>query len=223
MDPLEMVITNLFHVMFYNSPHTWNTGWTKWLGVPMLQNPLDMWIIQEIMAANLPEVIIETGSGGGASALYSASIYDQLKRMRLVDGKVISIDMQDKMSPRGVSHPRIEFLKGRSTDGQIISRVKFLIRSWGAKSVMVILDSDHSTENVLAEMKTYGPMVGHGHYMVVCDTNLGGNPVNHIECPGPGPMGAVMKFMMNNNDWEVDLGGEKYYLTFFPKGWLRKK
>jgi cephalosporin hydroxylase len=220
MDPLEAVIANLFHVLYYNSPHTWNQGWTKWLGTACLQNPLDMWIIQEIMSDNLPEVIIETGSAGGGSALYYATVYDQLKRMKLVDGKIISIDMQDRMSPKGVSHPRITFIKGKSTDKKIVAMVKQEIK--GKKS-MVILDSDHTMENVLAEMRAYGPMVGHGHYMVVCDTNLGGNPVEHFECPGPGPMGAVIKFMTDNNDWEVDLGGEKFYMTFHPKGFLRRK
>jgi cephalosporin hydroxylase len=221
MDPLEILVTNLFHVMYYNSPHTWNQSWTKWLGTACLQNPLDMWIIQEVISAILPEVIIETGSAAGGSALYFAMIYDQLYRMKLVDGKIISIDMQDRMSPKGVSHPRITFIKGKSTDKKIVDRVKHEIK--GKKSVMVILDSDHTMENVLAEIKAYSPMVTHGSYMVVCDTNLGGNPVQHFECPPPGPMGAVIKFMTNNKDWEVDLSGEKFYMTFHPKGFLRKK
>jgi len=219
MDPLEILVTNLFHVMYYNSAHTWNGGWTKWLGTPCLQNPLDMWIIQEIISAALPEVIIETGSAVGGSAIYYATIYDQLKRMRRVDGKIISIDMQEEMKPV-TSHPRITFIKGKSTDKKIVAMVKQQVQR---KTVMVILDSDHSTENVLAEMKAYGPMVTHGNYMIVCDTNLGGNPITHPAVPGPGPMGAVIKFMDNNNDWEVDLGGEKFYMTFFPKGFLRRK
>jgi len=89
---------------------------------------------------------------------------------------------------------------------------------------MVVLDSDHTDQNVIQEMETYGPLVTPGYYMVVCDSNLGGNPIHNAVVKGPGPMKAIMRFMASNTDFEMDMArSEKFYMTFFPNGWLKKK
>ena len=212
MEPdLERLITEHFHALFYCSGHTWNGGHTAWKGVGLLQNPLDMWMMQEIITRSKPDLIVETGSALGGSALFYTDVLPKVE--------VISIDTQDRHVPV-VKHQRITFIKGMSTDKSIIARVR---KAAKGKKTMVVLDSDHSTENVIAEMRAYHGLVASGCYMVVEDTNVGGHPVFHLEVPGAGPMKAVEMFFEENQDFLIDKNCEKYYMTFHPNGWLRRK
>jgi cephalosporin hydroxylase len=93
-------------------------------------------------------------------------------------------------------------------------------RAAGAGRVLVVLDSDHSRDHVLAELRAYAPLVTPGSYLVVEDTNVNGHPV--YEAFGPGPMEAVQDFLKERDDFEVDRSREKFLLTFNPGGWLRK-
>ena len=86
----EVGVTDAFHRVYHNN--WWNRTVlnTYWLGVQTMQCPLDMWVMQEIMYETRPDVVIETGTRLGGSALYFASIFDLLGR-----GRVISIDIRD--------------------------------------------------------------------------------------------------------------------------------
>lgn len=211
INPLEEAIKGLFHVMYYNSDHTWQAGFTRWQGVPLLQNPLDMWIKQEIIWETGPSLIIETGSAMGGSALFYVAVAPKIK--------VLSIDTQEKFAP-SVKHHRITFLKGSSTDSRIVKQAKAAAKG---QRVMVILDSDHEENHVFREMEIYSDLVSPKCYMVVEDTNLGGNPVVNTCVPGRGPMGAVERFMGKDDRFEIDKGREKFFMTFYPNGWLRRK
>ncbi len=200
---LEKSITDSFHQMYYNSPHTWNLGWTKWMGVECFQLPSDLWVMQEIIFETKPDILIETGSARGGSALFFATLFDQLK-----NGIILSIDKQDEMQPQR-EHIRVCFFKGLSTDPKVIQKVEEFILP--DSRVLVFLDSDHSTENVLAELRTYHKFVTQGCYLLIHDTML------------DGPKEAVNLFLSENNQFERDEGREKFYHTFLPGGWLRKK
>jgi cephalosporin hydroxylase len=86
--------------------------------------------------------------------------------------------------------------------------------------VMVVLDSDHHRDHVLEEMRSYGPLVTRGSYLVVEDTCVNGNPVE--EGFGPGPMEAVDEFLREDARFAVDRGAEKFMMTFNPRGYLRR-
>ena len=45
-----------------------------WLGVPTIQNPLDVWITQEILFQVKPDFLVETGSLQGGSAAQGAVV-----------------------------------------------------------------------------------------------------------------------------------------------------
>jgi cephalosporin hydroxylase len=85
---------------------------------------------------------------------------------------------------------------------------------------MVSLDSDHHKDHVLKELKLYGPLVTPGNYLVVEDTDINGHPV--MPRWGPGPMEAVEEFMKNNSDFIQDRSREKFGVTLFPGGWLKR-
>ena len=182
-------------------------------------NPFDMWIKQEIIFETKPTVILETGSAMGGSALFYATVLDQMGQ-----GKIISVDIQDEKSGMGipkVKHKRITFLKGNSVDLAMIKKLKSMIKA--SDRVMVFLDSDHSMEHVAKELKAYGPMVTSGCYMVVDDTNLGGHPVVNPSVPGPGPFVAVMEYLQKEKSFEIDQSRHKFYMTWCVNGFLRKK
>lgn len=86
--------------------------------------------------------------------------------------------------------------------------------------VMVILDSAHNKKHVLDELRAYNSIVTKGSYLIVEDTCMNGNPIYPYS--GPGPMEAVKDFLKENNDFLVDKTKEKFFMTFFPYGFLKK-
>src|SRR3989304_1299408 len=90
-----------FHDLYYESScigGTWKN--TKWLGIPILKCPFDCWVYQELLFGIKPDIIIETGTKIGGSALFFASILDLIGK-----GEIITIDI-DGESKRPI-HDRI--------------------------------------------------------------------------------------------------------------------
>jgi cephalosporin hydroxylase len=215
---MEHLVADSFHVMYYAS-NVWNGANTKWMGVGVFNNPLDMWVKQEIIFETKPTLIIETGTAMGGSTLFFASLLDQMGT-----GRIVSIDIWDKNSGMGLpdyKHKRVSFLKSSSVDPSTIKKVKAMIKP--KDRVMVFLDSDHSAEHVFKELKLYGPLVTPGCYMVVDDTNMGGHPIMNMNVPGPGPFAAVEEFLKKDNTFEIDTSRHKFYMTWCINGFLRKK
>ncbi len=209
---VEKGIVDQFHELYYDAVtfgKTW--GSTYWLGATVYKCPLDLWIYQEIIFETRPDVIIESGTSRGGSALYLASICDHLN-----NGKVVTIDIEEWEGRP--THNRIEYLLGSSTSDAVVGKVRSLIGR--DHRVMVILDSDHRKDHVVKEMKMYGPLVTKGCYLIVEDTNLNGHPV--VPSFGPGPAEAVEEFLKENGEFVVDRSREKLYLTFNPGGYLRR-
>ena len=203
-------IVKNFHKLYYkSSQRTWMN--TFWFGVPCWKCPLDLWIYQEVIFEVKPNIIIECGTAYGGGSLFLASLCDLMH-----DGKVITIDIEDK--PDIPQHERITYLSGSSVSDKIIRQVKQLVA--GTDKVIVILDSDHSKEHVLQELKIYSKLVTPGSYIIVEDSNAGGHPVKSSF--GPGPFEAIEEFLKETNDFIVDKSKEKYFLTFNPSGYLRK-
>lgn len=203
------IINNFFKLYFRNSRRTFK--YINWCGVPLSKCPLDLWIYQEIIHSQKPDVIIECGTFMGGSALYLANICD------LVDnGKIISIDKKDNI--KKPQHKRVQYFIGSSTSKEILEQVKSLINV--NSKVMVILDSDHHKEHVLNEISTYSKLVTKGNYLIVEDTCVNGNPI--LPYFGPGPMEAVEEFLKENKDFIIDKTKEKFLLTYFPNGFLKK-
>src|SRR5947209_1616398 len=123
-------------------------GWQRklsyevtWLGVPIIQTPEDILMMQELLYKVRPAVVIETGVAHGGSAVLYASILKLLGR-----GRVVALDIDIRKYNRLAiqSHPmsdRIILLEGDSTAASTVSRVRELVR--GEEPVLVALDSNH--------------------------------------------------------------------------------
>ncbi len=205
-------VTEQFHKMYYDAGAmggTWSE--TYWLGTRVAKCPFDLWTYQEILQEVRPDLIVECGTLYGGSAAYLASLCDLLDQGRILTIDVIPHDDR----PR---HPRITYIEGSSTAPEIVSRIAEEVRE--KETVLVILDSDHRKKHVLEEMRYYADLVSVGSYLVVEDTNINGHPV----APefGPGPMEALEAFLAEDDRFEVDESKEKFFLTFNPRGYLRK-
>lgn len=208
----QEVIDN-FHKLYYESL-VWDKN--RWLGVRSQQNPNDAWIHQEIIVEVKPDFIIEAGTLNGGSAALWATILQQVNP----NGRVITIDIKDEAAEAKklpIVRRYVDFLLGSSTDPTIIAEVKKRVEGHKA---LVILDSDHHKDHVLAEMKAYAPLVSVGSYMIVQDTNVNGHPV--LANFGPGPMEAVQEFLASNQQFKPDANAERLMLTLHPKGYLKR-
>jgi cephalosporin hydroxylase len=206
----------------YDYTYLWS-----WLGVPIIQLPVDMIATQEVIWATKPDVIIETGVARGGSVLFMASLLELVGKGQVIG---IDIDIREHNRESIERHPmakRVHLIEGPSTDPPILASVQAEIPT-GA-SVMVVLDSDHSREHVLSELRLYAPLVTRGCYLVVADTMLG--RLNADQTPqkrskvwlkGNEPLSALEDYLKETNRFEVDhvLNG-KLIFSSSPGGYLR--
>lgn len=205
-----MTDTAAFHRQLYAAQKA--EGWLgqSWFGIPIAKCPFDLFVYQELLVETKPDVIVETGSWYGGSALYLAHLCDLLRH-----GHIVSIDVASV--PR-TYHPRILYVTASSIDEETLDWVRAHTRG---KRVMVILDSDHSKRHVLAELKAYAPLVAGGCYLIVEDSNVNGHPVE--EKHGPGPWEALEEWLPDHDEFTVDREREKFMVSFNPGGYLRRR
>ena len=191
---------------------------SHYLGIPSVQFPADNWVLQEIISEIRPDFVIETGTGKGGTALFYATILEQLK-----GGKVITVDIDDhdpKVLQFDTWRKRVQAIKGSSTSSDVFNKIKAQVNG---HKVLVTLDSDHTKEHVLKELQLYSTLVSLDSYIVVQDTHLNGHPVPwpRLEKTG-GPWEAVEEFLKTNKNFEVDRTREKHLATQNPGGFLKR-
>jgi len=208
----ETDVINRFHDLYYRR---WLAGGdtidVSWLGHVVRKCPLDLWIYQELLVRTRPDLVIETGTLFGGSALFMATIMDLIGH-----GHVITIDQGAR--PDRPLHPRIGYWLGSSVDQAIVAEARDAARG---KRTMVVLDSDHSAAHVFEEIMCYSPLVQVGDYLIVEDTNVNGHPT--YQEYGPGPMEAVEKFLSQSDEFVIDKRCERFLITMNPKGYLKRQ
>jgi cephalosporin hydroxylase len=211
----EQEIIERFTRIYYRS-RVWG-GQTKWFGVDSLQTPCDNWAMQEIIWEVKPDYIVETGTYTGGTALFYATVLEKVSGM----AKVLTMDMDPKVeeaSKHKLFNDRVQVIKGNSLDPEIVRLIREKVKN---KKVILTLDSNHKKEHVLKELNLYADIVSPGSYMVVQDTSIDIYGLAAEEV-GAGPMEAVKEFLKTRSDFEIDHSREKFLLTFYPSGFLKR-
>jgi len=198
----------------------------SWMGRPIIQFPQDMIAMQEIIWNVQPDLIIETGIAHGGSLIYYASLLEMLGG----DGYVLGIDIDIRAHNREAieTHPmfkRIRMIEGSSVSDEVAAQVAKHSRD--RKSVLVVLDSNHTHEHVLNELELYAPHVTRDSYIVVFDTLIEDMPGDLAQDRpwgiGNNPKTAVHEFLSGTDEFVVDSEIEsKILITVAPGGYLKR-
>lgn len=196
-----------------------------WLGVPIIQTPEDIILMQELIYDVQPDIIIEIGIAHGGGLLFYSSMLSLIGKEQ---GKVIGVDIDIRKHNRNVieKHPmfnKVILVEGSSIDEETVNKVKSLVPE-GAR-VLVCLDSNHYKNHVLQELQKYWDMVSIGSYIVVFDTissdfaKKSGADKGYAD---NGPLEAVHAFLKQNSRFEIDKRYNKLYVSDCQDGFLRR-
>lgn len=203
----------------------------EWMGRPIIQYPQDILAVQEIIWSVKPDLIIETGIAHGGSLIFSASMLE----LNAISGgpqdaQVLGIDIDIRAHNRAAieAHPmsrRIAMIEGSSIAPEVIAQVK--AKAAGKRSVLVLLDSNHTHDHVLAELEAYAGLTTVGSYCVVFDTAIEDMPDDAFaDRPwgkGNNAKTAVWDFLKRNPEFEIDKSVQhKLLITVAPDGYLKR-
>lgn len=196
----------------------------SWMGRPIIQLPQDMMAMQELIWNIKPDLVVECGIAHGGSIIYYASLLELQGH-----GEVLGIDRDIRPHNRQAieSHPmfkRISMIEGSSVDLGVVEQVRALA---AGKKVILVLDSNHTHEHVLEELRLYAPLVSLGSYCVVMDTVVEDMPADAFPDrpwgPGDNPKTAVWAYLEENGDFEIDRQmNDKLLISVAPDGYLRR-
>ena len=201
-----------------------------WLGRPIIQLPDDMVRIQEVIYSVKPDVIIETGVAHGGSLVFYASLCKAMEK-----GRVIGIDIEIRPANRQAieTHPLFPFItliEGSSIAAAVVEQVRQRIKP--RERTMVLLDSCHTKEHVLAELKAYSPLVTTGSYIVAMDGIMGdlaGAPRTESDWTWNNPRNAALEFVAGHPDFVIEEpeflfneGTITERVTYWPSAFIKR-
>lgn len=199
----------------------------NWMGIPIIQFPSDLIVMQELIYDRKPDIIIETGVAHGGGLLFYASILNNIKN----HFKIFGIDIKIKKSnKRKIIQKKkliknIQLIEKSSTD---LSVIKLLKENCKNKKTIVILDSNHSHSHVLNELNLYSNFIKKNDYIIVLDTITEFidqkfiNKNRNFE-KGNSPYTAVKEFLKKNKNFKVDKFYEnKSFICGAMNGFLKR-
>jgi cephalosporin hydroxylase len=132
--------------------------------------------------------------------------------------------LRQRLSNHGKLSERLVLIEGSSTAAETLDQVKTLLG--GSRKVLVILDSYHTHEHVLNELRSYAPFIEKGQYLICGDTVVERIPLQlHRTRPwGPGnnPATAVKEFLSETDRFAVDEKiDQRLLLSCHPGGYLQ--
>ena len=180
----------------------WDTKYVysfSWMGRPIIQLPDDLIRVQEIIYDVKPNIIIETGIAHGGGLIFYASLLSNFKKEYKVIGVDIDIRKHNKKAIEShLLFKNILMYEGSSIDLNIFKKIKKNITK--KDKVLVILDSNHSTDHVLKELELYSKIVTKDSYIVACDgiqKNMKNAARSKSDWNSNNPLTAIKKFLKN--------------------------
>ena len=140
-----------------------------------------LWTIQ-------PDLIIETGIARGGSLIFYASV---LECAGLQVSTLIFVSKTEKQFGYPMSK-RIEI----GIENKIAEQVKRRARI--ANKVLVCLDSNHTHDHVLEELRLYAPLVSLNSYIIVFDTVVEEMILDRPWAKGNNPKTAVFEYLKDH-------------------------
>lgn len=197
-----------------------------WMGLPIIQFPSDIVAVQEVVWKVKPDLIVEIGIARGGSLIFYSSILELIGN----GGHVVGVDIDIRRENRQAveQHPmsrNISMIEGSSIDAVTVNQVFDSAKD--KHRVMVVLDSNHTHEHVLHELRLYAPLVAIDSYLIVFDTIIEHIPEEmNSERPwgkNNSPKTAVHEFLDGNPNFVIDQTLErKSLVTVFPDGLLKR-
>ena len=202
----------------------------SWLGRPLIQLPEDVLRIQEVVFEIQPDVIVETGIAHGGSLVFYASLLKAMGK-----GRVIGVDVEIRPHNRQAIEghflaPYITLIEGNSVACETVQEVSAKITSEDV--VLILLDSNHSYDHVLAELKAYSSLVSKGSYIVAMDGIMGeivGAPRTQPDWTWNNPTQAALAFVRDNPDFLIEEpsllfneGSVRDRVTYWPLAFIKR-
>lgn len=220
--------------------HAWvKSGWEAqyiysftWMGRPIIQLPDDLVRMQEVIYHLKPDVIVETGVAHGGSLIFYASLFKAMGH----PGRVIGVDIEIRAHNRKAIEEHelfsyLELLEGSSTAPEIVAEVYRRVPK--DSRVLVILDSNHTRDHVLDELRAYADLVTPGSWIVSTDgvmEDLVGSPRSQPDWGWNNPRQAAEDFLQERSDFQLkwpepvfNEGSTRKPVTHWPGAWLQKK
>jgi len=201
-----------------------------WLGRPIIQLPEDLVRIQEVIYQLQPDVIIETGVAHGGSLIFYASLCKLIGKGRVIG---IDIEIRDVNKAAIKAHPLAPFITlvdGNSIDQTTILQVRAMVKP--NETVIVLLDSCHSKEHVLAELQAYSTVVSPGSYIVAMDgimEDVAGAPRSQPDWTWNNPQSAAREFVRTHPDFQIEEPTFAFNesnicnrVTYWPSAFIRR-
>lgn len=215
------------------------SGWDQkyvysfsWMGRPIIQLPDDLIRLQEVIYQVKPNIIIETGiAHGGGLIFYSSLLANIVKKFKVIG---IDVDIRRHNRKAITKHPlykHITMLEGSSIDKEIIIKLKKLVSN--KDKILVILDSNHSTDHVLEELKIYSKFVSKNSYIIACD-GIQKYMLNAARSKNDwntnNPITAIKKFLKVSKNFKVNKSNfifneskiKKNLVTYWPNAYLKR-
>ncbi len=175
-------------------------------------------------------MLIETGVAHGGSLIFYASLFKAMDK-----GRVIGVDIEIRPHNRAAieAHPlsdRITLIEGSSIEPAIVEKVRALISP--GETVLVLLDSNHTKDHVLSELRAYGPLVSVDSYIVATDGVMEmvvGAPRTKPDWNWNNPRQAALafvgedsRFKIEEPDWLFNEGVVRNRVTYWPDAFVKR-
>ena len=185
---------------------------------------------QEVIYRLKPDVIVETGIAHGGSLIFYASLCKAMGK-----GRIVGVDIEIRPHNREAIEAHelyhmITMIEGNSVGSEVVGQVDDLVGD--AETVLVILDSNHSREHVLAELEAYHHLVSPGSYIVATDGVMQwvhdvprGNPAWKEDNPSAAVCefaSAHPEFVIEQPPWPFNESPLDKNVTHWPDAWLRR-